>query len=157
MTTAVKSAIGAFTTESTGRKCGRKLRIDWYVFLMLKKIIKIKFTVFLFVTYLNLLHTLFFYSLKFIELNLCFVKEAYFRLQPQLDQAWNLYTSSLLSQPNSFVIADLTPGQWYQIKVTAENAAGVSTSIYSYATTSVLGGMLGGINLVRTFFCVVYE
>lgn len=65
-----------------------------------------------------------------------------FYSQPQIDKTWNIYSSSILSQPNSFVISDLSPAQWYQIKVTAENAAGISTSIYSYATTSILGGEL---------------
>ncbi|KAH9634308.1 hypothetical protein HF086_011568 [Spodoptera exigua] len=59
---------------------------------------------------------------------------------PSIDQAWSHYVpSSILAQPNSFVLAELTPAQWYHVRVTAENAAGVSTSVYSYATTTVQG------------------
>ncbi|KAJ2944867.1 hypothetical protein O0L34_g1758 [Tuta absoluta] len=62
---------------------------------------------------------------------------------PQPDPQWSHYSSSVLNQPNSFVIGDLTPAHWYQIRVTAENAAGIATSIYSYATTTVLGESIG--------------
>ncbi|XP_026316059.1 Down syndrome cell adhesion molecule-like protein Dscam2 [Hyposmocoma kahamanoa] len=61
---------------------------------------------------------------------------------PQIEQQWN-FPSSLLSQPNSFVIADLEPAQWYQIRVTSENSAGISTSTYNYATTTLLGESIG--------------
>ncbi|KPJ09867.1 Down syndrome cell adhesion molecule-like protein CG42256 [Papilio machaon] len=63
---------------------------------------------------------------------------------PQLDQTWNHYmAASILNQPNTFVIADLFPAQWYQIKIVAENSAGISTSLYNYATTNVLGESIG--------------
>lgn len=62
--------------------------------------------------------------------------------QPQIEQQWS-FPSTLLSQPNSFVIADLEPAQWYQIRVTAENSAGISISTYNYATTTLLGGKCG--------------
>ncbi|KPJ00029.1 Down syndrome cell adhesion molecule-like protein CG42256 [Papilio xuthus] len=63
---------------------------------------------------------------------------------PQLDQTWNHYmAASILNQPNTFVIADLLPAQWYQIKIVAENSAGLSTSLYSYATTNALGESIG--------------
>ncbi|CAG5030988.1 unnamed protein product [Parnassius apollo] len=63
---------------------------------------------------------------------------------PQTDQTWNHYiVSSILNQPNTFVIADLSPAQWYQIKIVAENAAGISTSLYTYATTTSLGESIG--------------
>ncbi|CAH4032299.1 unnamed protein product [Pieris brassicae] len=59
---------------------------------------------------------------------------------PILD-AWS-YTP-VLSQPNSFILADLNPAQWYQIRVLAENSAGVSTSLYMYATTTLHGESIG--------------
>lgn len=59
-----------------------------------------------------------------------------------MGQVWNPYGSSIMNQPNSFVIADLVPAQWYQIRVTAENSAGISTALYNYATTTVLGGKM---------------
>ncbi|XP_052752731.1 cell adhesion molecule Dscam2-like isoform X2 [Galleria mellonella] len=63
---------------------------------------------------------------------------------PQLDQQWSHYVaSSILNQPNSFVIADLVPAQWYQIRVTAENSAGLSVSVYNYATTTLQGESIG--------------
>ncbi|RVE53919.1 hypothetical protein evm_001322, partial [Chilo suppressalis] len=63
---------------------------------------------------------------------------------PHLDSGWNHYiSSSILNQPNSFVIGDLSPAQWYQIRVCAENSAGVSTSLYTYATTTSKGESIG--------------
>ncbi|XP_022837454.1 Down syndrome cell adhesion molecule-like protein Dscam2 [Spodoptera litura] len=63
---------------------------------------------------------------------------------PSIDQAWSHYVpSSILAQPNSFVLAELVPAQWYHVRVTAENAAGISTSMYSYATTTVQGESVG--------------
>ncbi|XP_045762369.1 Down syndrome cell adhesion molecule-like protein Dscam2 isoform X1 [Maniola jurtina] len=62
---------------------------------------------------------------------------------PLLDQSWNHYSPSILNQPNSFVIAELAPAQWYQIRIVAENAAGISTSLYMYATTTILGESIG--------------
>ncbi|XP_048487145.1 Down syndrome cell adhesion molecule-like protein Dscam2 [Plutella xylostella] len=61
---------------------------------------------------------------------------------PQIE-SWSHYSSSILNQPHSFAISDLTPARWYQVKVSAENAAGVSTSVYNYATTTVLGETIG--------------
>ncbi|XP_068623975.1 cell adhesion molecule Dscam2-like [Battus philenor] len=63
---------------------------------------------------------------------------------PQLDHTWNHYiAASILNQPNTFVIGSLQPAQWYQIRIIAENAAGISTSLYTYATTTVLGESIG--------------
>ncbi|XP_050676215.1 cell adhesion molecule Dscam2-like [Leptidea sinapis] len=58
----------------------------------------------------------------------------------QYEQTWGTYS---LLNPNSFVLGDLTPAQWYQIKIMAENSAGVSTSLYMYATTTITGESVG--------------
>ncbi|XP_073961096.1 cell adhesion molecule Dscam2-like isoform X2 [Choristoneura fumiferana] len=63
---------------------------------------------------------------------------------PTLDQVWSHYIApSILNQPNSFVIADLMPAQWYQIKIIAENSAGDTKSFYSFATTTLSGESIG--------------
>ncbi|XP_012553148.3 cell adhesion molecule Dscam2 [Bombyx mori] len=61
---------------------------------------------------------------------------------PPIEQQWN-YMSSILNQPNSFVIGDLNAAQWYQIRVSVENSAGVATSIYNYATSTLFGETIG--------------
>ncbi|XP_038217931.1 Down syndrome cell adhesion molecule-like protein Dscam2 [Zerene cesonia] len=58
---------------------------------------------------------------------------------PHVD-AWGSYP--LVSQ-NSFILADLEPARWYQVRVLAENSAGVSTALYMYATTTELGESIG--------------
>ncbi|XP_041972566.1 Down syndrome cell adhesion molecule-like protein Dscam2 [Aricia agestis] len=63
-------------------------------------------------------------------------------LSPLSDPSWNDYMP-VLSQLSSLAVSGLNPAQWYQIRVMAENAAGVTTSLYSYATTTLLGAAIG--------------
>ncbi|XP_045506836.1 Down syndrome cell adhesion molecule-like protein Dscam2 [Colias croceus] len=57
---------------------------------------------------------------------------------PHLD-SWNTYP--LVSQ--NIILSDLQPARWYQVRVLAENSAGVSTAMYMYATTTELGESIG--------------
>ncbi|CAH2098437.1 unnamed protein product [Euphydryas editha] len=59
------------------------------------------------------------------------------------DTSWNmpLYQSSY--RTSSFAISDLSPGTWYQIRITATNEAGSITTTYNYATKNEDGSEVG--------------
>ncbi|XP_061704982.1 cell adhesion molecule Dscam2-like [Cydia pomonella] len=54
--------------------------------------------------------------------------------------SWSSYESG---RSGSFAIGDLTPGTWYQVRVTATNEAGSVTTIYAYATKNEDGSEVG--------------
>ena len=53
---------------------------------------------------------------------------------------WTLVSSSVKAGGN-FVVLDLNPATWYNLKVTAHNNAGFSVAEYEFATLTVRGGM----------------
>ena len=53
---------------------------------------------------------------------------------------WTLVSSSVKAGGN-FVVLDLSPATWYNLKVTAHNNAGFSVAEYEFATLTVRGGM----------------
>ncbi|KAK7073926.1 hypothetical protein SK128_017781 [Halocaridina rubra] len=75
--------------------------------------------------------------------------------------SWNVeyrsHTSSIFTpvgahlQPttDSFTISELAPFTWYQIRITAKNAAGVATATYDVATTSHTGATLAPESVVE--------
>ena len=52
---------------------------------------------------------------------------------------WTLVSSSVKAGGN-FVVLDLNPSSWYNLKVTAHNNAGFSVAEYEFATLTVRGG-----------------
>lgn len=50
---------------------------------------------------------------------------------------WNLVSSSASGEKLS--IQNLLPGAWYQLKITAENDAGVADGLFHFATTTLSG------------------
>ena len=52
---------------------------------------------------------------------------------------WTLVSSSVKAGGN-FVVLDLNPATWYNLKVTAHNNAGFSVAEYEFATLTVRGG-----------------
>ncbi|KAH9631241.1 hypothetical protein HF086_011945 [Spodoptera exigua] len=56
--------------------------------------------------------------------------------------SWSLQSLYQTKIP-TFAISDLTPGTWYQLRVTATNEAGSVTTIYSYATKNEDGSEVG--------------
>ncbi|CAH0715045.1 unnamed protein product, partial [Brenthis ino] len=56
------------------------------------------------------------------------------------DSSYALYQSSYRT---SFPISDLSPGTWYQVRVTANNEAGSVTTTYNYATKNEDGSEVG--------------
>ncbi|XP_046972428.1 Down syndrome cell adhesion molecule-like protein Dscam2 [Vanessa cardui] len=59
------------------------------------------------------------------------------------DTSWNipLYQSSY--RASSFAISDLSPGTWYQVRITVSNEAGTITTTYNYATKNEDGSEVG--------------
>ena len=48
--------------------------------------------------------------------------------------------SSSVKAGGNFVVLDLNPATWYNLKVTAHNNAGFSVAEYEFATLTVRGG-----------------
>lgn len=53
----------------------------------------------------------------------------------------------LAPDTDTLTLPDLAPLTWYQVKVTAHNAAGSTTAIYDVATASLTGG--------RNHYCIM--
>ena len=54
-------------------------------------------------------------------------------------QDWTLVSNSVKAGGN-FVVLDLNPATWYNLRVTAHNNAGFSVAEYEFATLTVTGG-----------------
>jgi hypothetical protein len=52
---------------------------------------------------------------------------------------WTLVSNSVKAGGN-FVVLDLNPATWYNLRVTAHNNAGFSVAEYEFATLTVTGG-----------------
>ena len=59
--------------------------------------------------------------------------------KPRNHKEWTLVSSSVKAGGN-FVVLDLNPATWYNLKVTAHNNAGFSVGEYEFATLTVRGG-----------------
>ena len=59
--------------------------------------------------------------------------------KPRNHKEWTLVSSSVKAGGN-FVVLDLNPATWYNLKVTAHNNAGFSVAEYEFATLTVRGG-----------------
>ncbi|XP_045540095.1 Down syndrome cell adhesion molecule-like protein Dscam2 [Papilio machaon] len=58
--------------------------------------------------------------------------------------SWSVYQSNSPSyRTGSFAISDLSPGTWYQVRVTATNEAGSVTTTYNFATKNEDGSEVG--------------
>ncbi|XP_017776462.1 PREDICTED: Down syndrome cell adhesion molecule-like protein Dscam2 isoform X2 [Nicrophorus vespilloides] len=56
------------------------------------------------------------------------------------DQKWTLISSSVSGE--KLVIQDLVPATWYQLRVSAQNDAGLSHGVFTFATTTLAGGRI---------------
>ena len=59
--------------------------------------------------------------------------------KPRNHQDWTLVSNSVKAGGN-FVVLDLNPATWYNLRVTAHNNAGFSVAEYEFATLTVTGG-----------------
>lgn len=69
---------------------------------------------------------------------------------------WNQVSNNVRAgdSNNAFVILDLDPATWYNLRVTAHNNAGFSVAEYEFATLTITGG-----KFLKTFiylFCFLY-
>lgn len=53
---------------------------------------------------------------------------------------WTLVSNNVQPQQTQFVIPDLSPGTWYNLRMTAHNSAGSTVAIYDFATLTMMGG-----------------
>ncbi|XP_049880957.1 Down syndrome cell adhesion molecule-like protein Dscam2 [Pectinophora gossypiella] len=64
-----------------------------------------------------------------------------------LNLGWNYMESyqapPLRSNPTSYAVGSLSPGSWYQLRVTAINDAGTASTIYTYSTKTIDGEEIG--------------
>ena len=56
-----------------------------------------------------------------------------------MKQDWSVVSNNVKPGGN-FVVLDLNPATWYNLKVTAHNNAGFSVAEYEFATLTATGG-----------------
>lgn len=52
---------------------------------------------------------------------------------------WNQISNNVKPETN-FVVLDLEPATWYNLRITAHNSAGFTVAEYDFATLTVTGG-----------------
>lgn len=52
---------------------------------------------------------------------------------------WNQISNNVKIN-NNFIVLDLEPGTWHNLRVTAHNSAGFTVAEYEFATLTVTGG-----------------
>lgn len=69
-----------------------------------------------------------------------FTSSSFFYLFPfRGNQDWTLVSNSVKPGGN-FVVLDLSPATWYNLRVTAHNNAGSTVAEYEFATLTLTGG-----------------
>ncbi|GAB6033034.1 Down syndrome cell adhesion molecule-like protein 1, variant 2 [Chamberlinius hualienensis] len=87
-------------------------------------------------------------SQTFVTLNLeawiagCVILYFVIYYKTQVESEWRLVSNNVLLQQREFVIPDLKPATWYQLKVIAHNNAGSTPREYNFATLTTLGAPL---------------
>nr|XP_040576477.1 Down syndrome cell adhesion molecule-like protein Dscam2 isoform X20 [Lepeophtheirus salmonis] len=71
----------------------------------------------------------------------CPMKYFMVEYKPKNHKDWTLVSNSVKAGGN-FVVLDLNPATWYNLRVTAHNNAGFSVAEYEFATLTVKGGAL---------------
>lgn len=59
---------------------------------------------------------------------------------------WNQISNNVKPGGN-FVVLDLEPATWYNLRITAHNSAGFTVAEYEFATLTVTGGKLSRVHL----------
>ena len=59
--------------------------------------------------------------------------------KPKSQKDWSVVSNNVKSGGN-FVVLDLNPATWYNLRVTAHNNAGFSIAEYEFATLTATGG-----------------
>lgn len=73
-------------------------------------------------------------------------KVLYFVIQykPRNQRTWTLVSNNIQSTQNEFVIADLHPGNLYNVHITAHNDAGSTMGEYEFRTLPLIGNNFSG-------------
>lgn len=53
---------------------------------------------------------------------------------------WNQISNNV-KPDNNYVVLDLEPATWYNLRITAHNSAGFTVAEYDFATLTVTGGI----------------
>lgn len=61
---------------------------------------------------------------------------------------WNQISNNVKPGGN-FVVLDLEPATWYNLRITAHNSAGFTVAEYEFATLTITGGKLSGVHSVN--------
>lgn len=77
-----------------------------------------------------------------IEFPFCFVP--FFRDHIE----WNQISNNVKPGGN-FVVLDLEPATWYNVRITAHNSAGFTVAEYEFATLTVTGGIFKSIDCLE--------
>lgn len=65
---------------------------------------------------------------------------------------WNQISNNVKPGGN-FVVLDLEPATWYNVRITAHNSAGFTVAEYEFATLTVTGGISNRFNSLNPCFC----
>lgn len=84
--------------------------------------------------------TYFLVNLRSWEDGGCGIKSFVVRYKRLHTSDWKMAASSVSQQQEKVTIRDLSPGTWYNIRVTAHNVAGSTVAEYEVATLTMEGG-----------------
>lgn len=66
-----------------------------------------------------------------------FFNYKFFTFSDQIE--WNQISNNV-KPDNNYVVLDLEPATWYNLRITAHNSAGFTVAEYDFATLTVTGG-----------------
>lgn len=76
-------------------------------------------------------------------------------ITPSRDQPeWNQISNNVKPGGN-FVVLDLEPATWYNLRITAHNSAGFTVAEYEFATLTITGGKLSRVHFCRLILLMI--
>lgn len=66
---------------------------------------------------------------------------------------WNQISNNV-KPDNNYVVLDLEPATWYNLRITAHNSAGFTVAEYDFATLTVTGGIYFLFSDLHLYICV---
>lgn len=70
----------------------------------------------------------------------CPISHLVIQYKPQGQKEWILVSNHILTDQEVLLIADLSPGTWHDLLVTAHSDAGTTDAEYRFATLTLTGG-----------------
>nr|ASU04349.1 Dscam7 [Mesobuthus martensii] len=81
----------------------------------------------------------------------CPISHFVVRYKPRGQREWILVSNHILPEQDVVMIADLSPGTWHDLLITAHNDAGITEKEYSFATLTLQGGTIPPPTTVKHF------